>query len=102
MLAGNIKKVCLKKIILSLFFFNHCHSYIAVHFTEMFFITCVLIINLVLLHSKFDLNVKDQTFSLTPEMLSVKRYQKTVHGMLINVSMYLGQFSVVWVGHGTR
>ena len=23
-------------IILSLFFFNHCHSYIAVHFLEMF------------------------------------------------------------------
>ena len=29
-------------IILSLFFLNHCHSYIAVHFIEMFFITCLL------------------------------------------------------------
>ena len=29
-------------IILSLLFFNHCHSYIAVHFLEMFFITCLL------------------------------------------------------------
>ena len=28
-------------IILSLFFFNHCHSYIAVYFIEMFFITCL-------------------------------------------------------------
>ena len=29
-------------IILSLFFLNHCHSYIAVHFIGMFFITCQL------------------------------------------------------------
>ena len=27
-------------IISSLFFFNHCHSYVAVYFLEMFFITC--------------------------------------------------------------
>ena len=31
-----------KIIVLSLFFFNHCHSYIAVYFLEMFFITCLL------------------------------------------------------------
>lgn len=32
--------------------------------------------------SQFELNVGDRAFLLTPEMVTVKSYQKTVHGVI--------------------
>lgn len=42
----------------------------------------------VLLRS-YDLVINEQTFSLLPEMISIKRYQKTIHGNVVIVCMFI-------------
>ena len=48
MLAGKCEKyaaLLTEIIILSVFFLNHCHSYIAVHFLEMFLLLVYMYFN---------------------------------------------------------